>query len=167
MHCSHSVRTYRFRRFAEKAAPSNTFTVSGEVKSPAIFRGADLRKFMVFEIGDLVITNHLGEKKSQATRLQGVLLKDVLSTVEIKAESPRVLSEYFFVCKANDGYTGVYSWNELFNTDVGNTSYLVTSKDGLNVEQMDDAILMVSASDHKTGRRHLKALVSIDVQRAR
>ncbi len=146
--------------------PSQSFTITGEVKSPAVVQAVDLKKGRIQNIGDVVITNHLGERKSEARALKGVLLKEVLESVEINAENPRVLSEYYFVCKANDGYTVVYSWNELFNTPTGNTAYLVTEREGKSLTEMSDAILMISPGDFKTGRRHVKALASIEVRRA-
>jgi hypothetical protein len=90
-----------------------------------------------------------------------------LSVVNINAESPRVLSEYYFVCKANDGYTVVYSWNELFNTGTGDSVYIVTEKDGKQASEMPESILMISPKDFRTGRRHVKALSSIEVRRAK
>ena len=90
-----------------------------------------------------------------------------MGSVEINAESPKVLSEYYFVCKANDGYTVVYSWNELFNTAVGDAAYIVTEKDGRPASSMDDTVLMISPKDFKTGRRHVKSLTTIDVKRAK
>lgn len=156
-----------FSIFAQKETkPTTAFTIAGEVKSPLKVQTADLSKWKVFDIGDVVITNHLGEKRSEAKALKGVLLKDVLSSVEIKAESPRVLSQYYFVCKANDGYTIVYSWNELFNNPEGDAVYIVTEKNGQAAATMDDSILMLSPKDFKTGRRHLKALTTIDVRRS-
>src|SRR5882672_5242309 len=94
--------------FAQGQIKSTTsFTVSGEVVSPLTVSISDLKKWKEVAIGDLVITNHLGEKKSEAKGLKGILLKDILQTVEIKSESlpaltlrqtgPKVLSEYYFV----------------------------------------------------------------------
>ena len=151
----------------QKLTPTASFTISGDVKSPVTIQIGDLKKWAVVNIGDVTITNHLGEKKSEAKGLKGVLLKDVLGSVEINAESPKVLSEYYFVCKANDGYTVVYSWNELFNTGVGDAAYIVTEKDGKSASSMDDAVLMISPKDFKTGRRHVKSLTTIEVRRAK
>lgn len=154
--------------FAQKATtPTTSFIISGDVKAPVTIGLADFKKWEVHTIGDVIITNHLGERKSEATGLKGVLLKDVLQSVEINSESPKVLSEYYFVCKANDGYTVVYSWNELFNTATGNSAYIVTEKDGRSMADMSDAILMISRNDLATGRRHLKSLTTIEVKRAR
>ncbi|NOT74057.1 MAG: molybdopterin-binding protein [Cyclobacteriaceae bacterium] len=146
--------------------PSASFTISGAVKSPVTIQITDLTKWKSIPIGDVVITNHLGEKKSEVKGLKGILLKDVLGSVEITSDSPKLLSEYYFICKANDGYTVVYSWNEIFNTVVGDSVYIVTEKDGKSVKDMDGAILMISPKDFKTGRRHVKALISIEVKRA-
>lgn len=153
---------------AQKAfTPTRSFTISGEVKTPATIQIADLKKWKTVDIGPVTITNHLGEKKSEYKSMKGVLLKDVLSTVEFNAEAPKVLSEYYIMCKANDNYLVVFSWNELFNTATGNTVYIVTERDGKPIEQMDDAILMISSKDFKTGRRHVKSLSSIQVRRAK
>lgn len=126
----------------------------------------ELGKLKQHDIGDIPITNHLGEPKGTAKGLKGVLLKDVLELVQIDSESPKVLSEYYFACKANDNYTVVYSWNELFNTVVGETVYIITEKEGKPPGQMNDSILMISSKDQKTGRRHVKALATIEVKRA-
>ena len=146
--------------------PTASFSISGAVKTPVTIHLADLEKWTSVDIGDVVITNHLGEKKSEAKGLRGVLLKEILSAAEINSESPKVLSEYYFVCKANDGYAVVFSWNELFNTAVGDAVYIVTEKNGKPAASMGDAILMISPKDFKTGRRHVKSLTSIDVRRA-
>ena len=151
----------------KETKPTASFTISGDVKTSVTIQIGDLKKWSAVNIGDVVITNHLGEKKSEARGLKGILLKDILSSAEINAESPRVLSEYYFVCKANDGYAVVYSWNELFNTVVGESAYIVTEKDSKPASSMEDAILMISPKDFKTGRRHVKALSTIEVRRAK
>jgi DMSO/TMAO reductase YedYZ molybdopterin-dependent catalytic subunit len=144
---------------------TSSFTVSGEVFSPLTVSVMDLKKWKEIAIGDLAITNHLGEKKSEAKGLKGILMKEILQSVEIKSESPKVLSEYYFVFTASDGYKVVYSWNELFNTVVGESVYLVTEKNGKTITDMDDSILVVSTKDFKTGRRNVKGLSSISVMR--
>jgi hypothetical protein len=152
---------------AQQIKPTSSFTVSGEVFAPLTVSVMDLKKWKEVAIGDLVITNHLGEKKSEGKGLKGILLKEILQTTEIKSESPKVLSEYYFVFTASDGYKVVYSWNELFNTSVGESVYLVTEKNGKTITEMDDSILVVSLKDFKTGRRNVKGLASIDVMRVK
>jgi hypothetical protein len=145
---------------------TTSFTISGKVKATVAVLPSDLRKMKVYDIGDVVITNHAGEPRGTAKALKGVLLKDVLALAQIDSESPKVLSEYYIVCKANDKYTVVYSWNEIFNSAAGDTAFIVVEKDGQSLEKMDDSILMISAKDFRTGRRHVKALASIEIKRA-
>ena len=149
----------------KQSEPTRFFEVSGAVKTTITVKLDDLSAYQEHSIEDIVITNHLGEPRSTATGLKGVLLKDVLSKVEPAAKSPREFSQFALVCVANDGYTVVYSWNELFNSPVGDQVYLITEQRGERLEAMNDSILMLSASDFRTGRRFLKALTRIDFQR--
>lgn len=152
---------------AQKDALTTSFIISGDDVLPVTITLSDLGKLKEIQIGDVVITNHLGEKKSEQKALKGVLLKDVLQSVEIKSESPKILSEYYFVCKAADNYTVVYSWNEIFNSPTGDSVYIVTNKGGKALKEMEESILMISPNDFKTGRRFVKSLTSIEVKRAK
>ena len=105
-----------------------SFTITGEVNADKIITIPDFTKWKEQTIGDVIITNHLGEKKSEAKGLKGILLKEILESVEIKSESPKVLSEYYFVCKATDGYKLVFSWNEIFNSKVGESVFYFNRK---------------------------------------
>lgn len=95
----------------KKNEPTKSFLITGEVKEEKKIKVEEFPNFRESALGDVVITNHLGEVKSQQKKLKGILLRDVLEKVEIKSESPKVLSGYYIVCKATDGYTIVYSWN--------------------------------------------------------
>jgi hypothetical protein len=116
-------------------------------------------------ISDIIITNHLGEKKSEIKNLKGVLLKTILQKALLPCESPKQLSEFYFVLTACDGYKVIYSWNELFNTQTGNFTYLVTSKNNIDMGAMNESILVLTTSDFTTGRRYLKGLSSITINR--
>lgn len=150
----------------EKTLPSTSLTIKGEIATPKIISVRELSQYPEKEIGDVMITNHLGEKKSDQKSLKGVLLKDVLSGVEIKSESPKVLSEFYIVCRASDGYKVIYSWNELFNSPTGDAVFIVTSKEGKKASEMEESILLISPKDFKTGRRFVKSVSSIEIYRA-
>jgi hypothetical protein len=149
-----------------KSKPTFSITINGRVKSPKTFTADVIRQYKVYNIGDVVITNHKGEVKGTAKELSGILLRDLLQSIEPDAESQKVLSEYYFTCIASDGYKVVFSWNELFNTTTGNTVYIITSKDHKSIDALDESILLISTADIHTGRRYVKNLQSIIVRRA-
>jgi len=60
----------------------------------------------------------------------------------------------------------VYSWNELFNTPVGEQVYIILEKNGAKSADMKESIQMASMTDYKTGRRYLHNLDRIVVSQA-
>ncbi len=146
---------------------TTSVTVTGAEASPVVFTWADIQKLPPVQIGPVVITNHLGERKKELRQVEGVRLTDLLATVTITAENPRVLSEYYFVFIATDDYRVVFSWNELFNHPAGQRVFLVTAYDGKRHEAIEDGLLLLVPDDQRTGRRHIKSLNRIEIKRAR
>lgn len=152
--------------FCQKEIVStDEFKIFGLVEKPITINYSDLEKEKIVQIGDFKITNHLGEFRKEYKNVKGVLLSDIFKTVKIAAESPKLLSEYYFICKASDGYSVVISWNEFFNSDLNSSFILVLEADGNSLKEGTDKILLIAAKDHKTGRRHVKGLQSIEVKR--
>ena len=144
---------------------SEAFTVSGQVRAEATFTVAAIEKLPSQIIPDATITNHLGEKKSDAKQMKGVLIKELLKDVVFISESPKDLSELYFTFIAGDGYKVVYSWNEIYNSATGDHLFLVTEKEGEKLAEMKSRILTFTPTDFKTGRRYIKGLVKIVVSR--
>lgn len=146
-------------------APTDHLIVTGEVEKEVTIHASQLDAQSSIPIGDVVITNHAGEPRGTAKGLKGVRVSDVLSGVHIKAESPKVLSEYYFTFVATDGYAVVFSWNELFNSPTGANCYFITEKEGKRIAEIPERILVLTPSDYRTGRRHIKGLQKIVVSR--
>lgn len=146
--------------------PTMAFTISGQIEKEISISATLLNNQAAVKIDDLTITNHLGIAKGTARGLKGILLKEVLKDLAYKAESPKIMSEFYFTLIASDGYKVVYSWNEIFNNPTGDHIYLVTEKDGRSLADMEDRILIITTTDYKTGRRHIKGLEKIMVNRA-
>lgn len=147
----------------EKVKLTKEFTIRGAVKKEQIFSIEKIRNFRLHSINDLVITNHLGVAKKTVTGLKGILLKDVLDSVLFAAENPKLLSAFYFIFVAADGYKVVYSWNEIFNTETGNHVYIITEKEGKDIRGGDENILVLNTTDFNTGRRYIKGLSEIIV----
>jgi len=147
--------------------PTQSFRIWGEVANEVIIDLTKLDSFNVVEIPDLVIKNNEGEIKKTASGLKGILLKDLLAQVKYRYEKPRELNEFYLVLIASDGYRVVYSWNELYNTEIGNQIYLVVEKDGISITEMEERMLIVSAADTNIGRRYIKGVEQIEVRRVK
>lgn len=141
------------------------FEVMGAVKHRLKLSVNDLLDMHPDQLGDVTVHNHGGDEKSVAHNLKGILLKTILDSAAITAGKPKEYSELVICLVASDGYRNVYSWNELFNTDVGNHVYIITEMDGERIDQMHSRILAMSLADTNTGRRHLKGLARVEVKK--
>ena len=149
----------------ENIPTTENFSIEGKVKRNLAVSLADLSSYKSYSIDSIVITNHLGERRSSLKKVKAVLLKDILDKAEIDAENHKVLNEYYFVCIASDNYKVVFSWNEIFNSDTGNSVYIITGQDGKPATALDNRIALVSPKDQMTGRRYVKGLQKIVIER--
>jgi hypothetical protein len=152
-------------RADQPVKPTTEFRITGSVKQEMHVTLDDLKNYPMRKIGDIVLTNQRGEVKDTVRNLGGVALKDMLQKVELLADRPRILNEFYFTCVASDGYKVVFSWNEIFNTEVGNSIYIVLEKEGVKAPDFPERILLVSGNDLKKGRRYIKNLSEIRVYR--
>lgn len=146
---------------------TRSFSLVGQIKRESVITLDSLTQYPLHVIGDIKVTNHLGEFKHQDDQMKGVLLKDVLSHTELATSSPKLNSRFYFVCTGIDGYKVVYSWNELYNTETGNHVFIIMEKNGVKIEKMPESIQMTSATDFKTGRRYLHNLDRIVIEEAK
>lgn len=146
--------------------PTDQFTIEGLVEKPVVITLDSLLSKPASSIDSVIITNHLGERKSLLKGLKVVPLHDFLKHVSIKVESPKQLSEFYVVFEANDGYKVVFSWNELFNSQKGHQVYAIVGKDGLDLTELPDRIAIITPTDFMTGRRYVKSLKRIIIRRA-
>ncbi len=154
----------QFDVFAQSKA-TTSFVIKGDIKSEITITVKELRSQKLHSIGTIDITNHKGEIKGSAKDMKGILLRELIQSVSLNVDNPKYYSEYYFVCTGTDNYKVVYSWNELFNTAVGDKVFIVTEKDGQNMLDNEDGLLMISSDDRKTGRRFVKNLETIEVRR--
>ena len=147
--------------------PTENFTIEGLVSQSKTISLSDLSGYEVKQKDSIVITNHLHERKSVLVNVRGVLLKDILATIKLKEENPKLFSEFYFVCIATDNYKVVFSWNELFNTETGNNVIIITEQNGKKAAAESNRIAIISYQDKATGRRYVKSLQKIIVERVK
>lgn len=145
--------------------PTDAFKISGKVKNEKTITLADLKKYNSITLQN-INTSCTAKQKEVAKEVKAVLLKDIMDSIAFEYESPRILNEFYFKFVASDGYTIVYSFNEIYNTQTGNNMYIVTEKDGKDISEMENRILLLTTSDIKTGKRNIKGLANIIVCKA-
>jgi len=145
--------------------PTKQFTVTGVIEQPVTITIADIKKHNAISLGEVVVKNHKGEEKKVAKDVKGLLLTDLLENVRIKVDKAKQYSELVVLLTASDGYKNVYSWNELFNTEVGKHVYIITEMDGKTIDEMPNAIIAVSTADMNAGARYFKGLQKIEIKR--
>ncbi|RZJ75527.1 MAG: molybdopterin-binding protein [Flavobacterium sp.] len=149
------------------AQVTSTITVGGAITKPYTLKFDDLKAMKAISLDSLPIYNHKMEPKNALKKLKGVLLKDVLDKAEFSVKSPKTLSEFYIVCIADDGYKVVYSWNELFNSETGNRTLVITEIDGSSVMNQKEGIRLVTPTDKATGRRYVKNLSKIRIEKVK
>jgi len=151
----------------KKIEPSSTIAIVGAIKQELKLSIEDLKKYPTQKAGKgkLNIFSHDGTLRSTLKGLEGIPIKTLFEKVEFVVDSPKGLSQFYLVFEATDGYQVVYSWNEIFNTPVGDQVYVLTKADGMALEAMEQRIATVSMSDARTGRRYLKGFTKITVKR--
>ena len=149
----------------ENIKPTDEFKIIGLVEKTSTITFADISKEKAVSLENFKVTNHLGEFRKEYKNIKAVPLLPILERVAITSPSPKVLSEYYLIFRCSDGYSAVYSWNEIFNTEIGKSIFIITEADNKKLSESSDRILVISTTDFKTGRRHLKGLASIEVKR--
>ncbi|WP_310992325.1 hypothetical protein [Aequorivita marina] len=144
---------------------TDSFMVQGAIKNELNFNLDFLKKFESKEINQAIVTKYRAASGSTATQLKGVLLKDLLKGQRYNVNNPNELKKLSFILKNTAGTELVYSWDQLFNSEIGNTTYIVLSTFGKQFEAMNERILVVVGSDSASGRSYLENLSEIDVQK--
>lgn len=145
--------------------PTDTIRIFGMIDSVFAISFEEIARSEKSDLGNFKVTNHRGEFKKEYKDVKGVKMLAILEKIKIRVEKPRELSEYYLIFRASDGYAVVFSWNEIFNTDIGQSLYIVTMADGKSLTESSDRILTIATKDFNTGRRHIKNLYSIEVKR--
>ena len=148
-----------------KIEPTDSFKIQGKIKSEKVFTLTQLDSFPKQLLKDQIIYNHKGEIKDTIKNNKGILLKTILAKIEFSNKKPKELNEFYFVFVASDGYKVVFSWNEIYNTAIGDNLFIITELDGKKLKDIEQRIVVSSTADLKIGRRYIKGLKSIEVKR--
>jgi len=139
-------------------------SVAGRVKCRRDYSLKELLSMgTVEETGQLLMACGSGEPKRHMEGCRGVLLTDIINGAEVLIEDHNDTKKFYVVVSSEDGYFTVFSWQELFNTSVGEGAIVVLEADGKKVRDGDRSIDLISARDFLTGPRHVKQVKEVTV----
>lgn len=144
---------------------TNEFRITGKVKNEKTISLNDLIHYKTIELKDVNVSCS-PKKEDKVKSAKAVLLRDILDSVAFDYEKSWLLNEFYFLFVAADGYKVVFSFNEIYNTEIGNNLYVVTEMEGKKMSEMENRILVLTTKDIKAGPRNMKWLSEIVVRRA-
>jgi hypothetical protein len=154
-------------RSQENTPPTDRFSIDGKVKNSFSFSLEEAGQYAKIGVDSLVIYNHLMQRRRTIKNIKGILLRDIIEKAVIDVQSPKILSEFYITCIAADNYKVVFSWNELFNTEIGKKVMIITESDGVQAKDGKDKIALMSAADQATGRRFVKGLSKVIIEQVK
>lgn len=144
--------------------PEHGFEVSGRVSAPVRFDRDRLLAMDQAEVHDILLACGSGDPKGRLTQCRGVLLSDVINQVEVIATGHNDTKKMFIVAEADDGYKTVFSWQEIFNTTVGEGVMVLLERNNRPVHGDSGAVDLISTRDHLSGPRFVKRLARIVIR---
>ena len=142
---------------------ATAFAISGRVEETRGISLDELLGMEMIEFKDLLLACGSGVPKGQINSCRGVPLTDVINLAKVVITDHNDTKRMYVVASAGDGYTTVFSWQELFNTSVGEGVIVLLEKDGRRVYEANGSVDLFSARDILTGPRYVKKLSSLRV----
>ena len=142
---------------------STEIEVSGLVENNIKLDVKELEKMSYFKSGSTPVVCMSGETKDNVESYEGVLLRDIVEKAILKVNSRKEYNNIYFKVIATDGYEAIFSYNEVFNTKLGDNIIVFYKKNGNYLEDYQGKIALISIDDIKNGPRHIKWLEKIVV----
>jgi DMSO/TMAO reductase YedYZ molybdopterin-dependent catalytic subunit len=151
--------------FQARAADSITeqVVISGSVKTALTLKVDDLKAFPAEQIDSFSVTRRVDGKELVST-VRGVKLTAALERAGLMSSNEHDWRHTIVLATATDGYQVVFSWPELFNTDVGGGTLIVFERDGKPLPDREGRIALVSGKDIRTGPRSVRWLARLEVR---
>jgi len=158
-----------FTGMAQKEGPfpaADSITLTGLVNNPVTFPLSAITAMPDTTFTSLKIFSHKGEYKFTYEQVKAVLLKTLLQKNIASSLKNKEMNSLYFVCKAVDGFTVVYSYNELFNAAAGGI-YVLTAHDNITIKNMPERPVILITGDNKSGKLFMRGMTAIDVRMAK
>lgn len=139
--------------------------VTGSVKQALDLSVDELRAFLAPELKEITVASQSPAKAGTPMSFKGVLLRTLLEKAGVLAPGRHDLKKIVVIAKASDDYSVVFSWNEIFNSPVGDGVLVYFEKDGKPLGVDEGRIALISAKDIRLGARHVRWLNAIEIRK--
>ncbi|HSV60418.1 MAG TPA: sulfite oxidase-like oxidoreductase [Variovorax sp.] len=146
-----------------QAQVSEQVEVTGAVQQRLRLDAAALAAFPTDAIGQITqARNPVGANPPSTVR--GVKLAALIGRAGLTPTARNDWKATVVVVSATDGYRVVFSWPELTNTAVGDGVLVLFERDGKPLDEREGRIALISATDLRTGPRHVRNVAHIEVR---
>ena len=97
---------------------------------------------------------------------QAFVGRDVLNEAGLRQEHRRDLRRSYILVTATDGYQIVFSWGEVFNSELGDAIYIAYERNDAPIDNAEGGIALFSLKDTAAGPRFVRGVSAIQVLRA-
>lgn len=94
----------------------------------------------------------------------GVLLRELLLDGGYGGPADRAARGTLVEARAHDGYRALFSWGELFNSELGDQVIVVRTQDGRALDAAAGPLALRSLADLRPGPRHVRNLCGLTIR---
>ncbi|MFT3956391.1 MAG: hypothetical protein QM722_19015 [Piscinibacter sp.] len=139
--------------------------LGGWVRTPLRLGAPALESFGAVTVPGFLVVCTLDGAHGQPRPLRGVPLRKLVAAAEPAFAQRTDFKRVVIVAESREGYRALFSWNELFNSMLGDGVLLAW--DCVQAPLADNAgpFALVSLHDHATGPRYVQRLASIELHK--
>ena len=137
--------------------------VKGAVNHPLRLTVDELGAMELTEVRDVTMICGSGRNEGFIQSYRGVLLTDLLKRADVIMREHDSPSNMFVTVMSSDDHGALLSYQELFNTTVGEQAIVIIEKDGQPLDDQEGRIAFISANDKRPGPRKRRYLKSVEV----
>ncbi len=139
--------------------------IEGQVKTPLNLSLADLFELPTTKIYAPSLICSMQRKRLAANTLYtGVLLRDLLKLAGIYTSKSIYSLPIYILATSEFNEQCLFSWHELFNTEIGEQVIVAFSKDNCSFCMKSEGVCLIATSDTYVMPRHLRFLRKVEVK---
>lgn len=147
----------------DAAYMTHSLLVTGEVNHPLELSVQDLTGMEMTEVRNVMMTCGSGRPEGVIQSYRGMRLTEILNLADVVKRTHTSPSALYVAVSSSDGRGALLSYQELFNTAIGEQAIVIIEKDGKPLGADEGCFAFISASDVRTGPRRLRYLRRIQV----